>query len=89
MANHVEVKTRLASAQVNDYPVTCPIVRGEILFGVERLPIERRRRILENQVGNLFSGLVCDPIPEGTGDFYARMKREAQKLGTLLDECDL
>lgn len=89
MANHVEVKTRLASAQVNDYPFTCPIVRGEILFGVERLPVGRRRRILENQVGNLFSELICDPIPEEAGDFYARMKREAQKLGTPLDECDL
>ena len=89
MANNVEVKARLASALVYDYPFTCPIVRGEILYGVERLPIGRRRRILENQADNLFSGLICDPIPEETGDFYARMKREAQKLGTPLDECDL
>ena len=89
MANHVAVKARLASAQVNDYPFTCPIVRGEILYGVERLPVGRRRRILEHQVDNLFSGLICDPIPEDTGDFYARIKRQAQKLGTPLDECDL
>ena len=89
MANHVDVKAHLASAQVNDYPFTCPIVRGEILYGVERLPFGRRRRILENQVDNLFLGLLCDPIPEETGDFYAKIKREAQKLGTPLDECDL
>ncbi len=89
MANHPRVKARLASAQAADYPFTCPIVRGEILFGVELLPVGRRRQSLENQANNLFSGLVCDPIPEHAGDFYARMKRQAQQQGTPLDECDL
>ena len=39
MANHTRVKDRLASAQATDYPFTCPIVRGEILFGIELLPV--------------------------------------------------
>ena len=89
MANHVQVKARLASVQVTDYPFTCPIVCGEILYGLERLPAGHKRRALQDQVNNLFSGLICDPIPEKTGDFYARIKNEAQKLGTPLDECDL
>ena len=54
MANHTRVKDRLTSAQVTDYPFTCPIVRGEILFGIELLPIGRRRQSLENQANNLF-----------------------------------
>ena len=89
MANHTRVKDHLTSAQVTDYPFTCPIVRGEILFGVELLPVGRRRQSLENQANNLFSGLICDPIPENAGDFYAKIKRAAQELGTPLDECDL
>ena len=89
MANHPRVKARLASAQVADYPFTCPIVRGEILFGVELLPVGRRRQSLKDQANSLFSGLVCDPIPEEAGDHYARIKREAQRQGTPLDECDL
>ena len=89
MANHTRVKDCLASAQVTDYPFTCPIVRGEILFGIELLPAGRRRQSLENQANNLFSGLICDPIPETAGDFYAKIKRAAQELGTPLDECDL
>ena len=88
MANHTRVKDRLTSVQVTDYPFTCPIVRGEILFGIELLPVGRRRQSLENQANNLFSGLICDPIPESTGDFYAKIK-PAQELGTPLDECDL
>ena len=89
MANHTRVKDRLTSAQVSDYPFTCPIVCGEILFGVELLPAGRRRQSLESQANNLFSGLICDPIPENAGDFYAKIKRTAQELGTPLDECDL
>ena len=89
MANHARVKNRLTSAQVTDYPFTCPIVRGEILFGIELLPVGRRRQSLENQANNLFSGLICGAIPERAGDFYAKIKRAAQELGTPLDECDL
>ena len=89
MGNQARVKNRLASVQITDYLFTCPIVRGEILFGIEVLPIGRRRRSLENQANNLFAGLICDPIPQEAGDFYARIKREAQKLGKSLDECDL
>ena len=89
MANNPRVKARLLSVQVADYPFICPIVRGEILFGVELLPVGRRRQSLENQANNLFSGLVCDPMPEEAGDHYARIKREAQRQGTPLDECDL
>ena len=89
MANRTQVKNRLTSVQVTDCLFTCPIVRGEILFGIEVLPIGRRRQSLENQANNLFSGLICDPIPQEAGDFYARLKREAQKLGKSLDECDL
>ena len=89
MANRTQVKNRLTSVQVTDCLFTCPIVRGEILFGVELLPAGRGRRSLQNQANNLFSGLICDPIPQEAGDFYARLKREAQKLGKSLDECDL
>ena len=74
MANHTRVKDRLASAQATDYPFTCPIVRGEILFGIELLPVGRRRQSLENQVHNLFSGLICDPIPERAGRFLRKDK---------------
>lgn len=64
-------------------------MRGEILFGIELLPAGRRRKSLESQAKNLFSGLICDPIPEKAGDFYAKVKATAQEMGTPLDECDL
>jgi len=48
------------------------IVRGEILFGIERLPKGHRRESLENQATKLFATLPCEAIPKETGEHYAR-----------------
>ena len=89
MAHHAQTEANLAMAQEIDSVFTCPIVRGEILFGVMRLPEGRRKRNLEEQAINLFSGLRCESMPESVGDHYATVKRMAQSQGTPLDENDL
>lgn len=89
MANHPQVKTHLASVNANDYIFTCTIVHGEILFGIERLPKGRKRESLKNQASHLFTMLPCEAVPEEGGKHYARLKREAEKQGTPLDENDL
>ena len=76
-------------SDLNDYLFTCPIVRGEILFGIQRLPIGRRRQVLENQAVNFFEGLPCLAVPKGAADYYAPMKRYAEQQGTPLSENDL
>ena len=73
----------------NDYFFTCTIVRGEILYGVQRLPIGRRRQALENQAINLFEELPCLAIPKEAADYYALMKSYAEQQGTPLSENDL
>ena len=73
----------------NDYLFTCTIVRGEILFGIQRLPIGRRRQVLENQAINLFAALPCLAIPKESADYYAPMKSYAEQQGTPLSENDL
>ena len=89
MANNPRVKARLLSVQVADYPLICSIVRGEILFGIERMPVGRKRQSLENQAISLFAGLPCEAVPEEAGDYYAQMKRQAQQQGTPLSDNDL
>jgi tRNA(fMet)-specific endonuclease VapC len=89
MANHPRVKARLLSVQIADYPFICSIVRGEILFGVHRMPIGRKRQSLENQAITLFAGLPCEAVPEEAGDYYAQIKRQAEQQGTPLGENDL
>jgi len=89
MEENPRVKGRLDSLAELDYPFTCPIVRGEILFGIVRLPAGKRRQDLEQKANEIFAEIPCDPMPEDVGDTYAQLKVAAQHQGTPLDECDL
>ena len=89
MKDDPKVKGRLNSLTESDYLFTCPIVKGEILFGIVQLPIGRRRQKLQQKSDELFAAVPCDPIPENVGDVYAQIKFAAQQQGTPLDECDL
>ena len=79
----------LSSVSADDRVVICTIVRGEILFGLERLPQGRRRAELEQKAQSLFGVLPCEPIPPAAGDFYASVKLAQQRRGLPLDENDL
>ena len=81
--------TRADSLNPDDRLVICTIVRGEVLYGIERLPHGRRRREFEAKAANLFARIPCEGIPEGVADIYARIKRDAERRGTQLDENDL
>jgi len=79
----------IAALNEDDRIVTCTIVRGEILFGIARLPESKRRTDLEEKGRQLFNAVPCEPIPESAGDFYAAVKLARQRLGLALDENDL
>ena len=83
------VKERLKSLSESDYLFTCPIVKGEILFGIVRLPAGKKQRDLLQKANELFAQIPCDPIPENVADLYAKIKVAAKRQGTPLDECDL
>ncbi len=90
IAHVPQVITHLNSlSDVDNYIFTCTIVRGEILFGIQRLPAGRRRQVLENQTTSLFEALPCHPIPKEAADNYATMKSFAEQQGTPLSENDL
>ena len=84
-----KVKGRLDAIAESDYPFTVPIVRGEILFGIIRLPAGKRQRELRQKADEVFAEIPCEQIPEEAGDYYAQIKHKAQRQGTPLDECDL
>jgi tRNA(fMet)-specific endonuclease VapC len=77
---------RLASM---DRVVVCPIVRGEIRYGIERLPQGRRRRDLAVKAARLLESLACEPVPQEAADHYARIKIATRAAGLPLDENDL
>ncbi len=89
MQDNSRVKGRLDSLTESDYHFTCTIVKGEILFGIQRLPSGKRKQELEQKADELFTEVQCDPIPEQVADTYAQIKVAAEQQGTSLGECDL
>ena len=89
MERRREVVAHLESLEPGDRVGICTIVRGEILYGLERMPPGRRRRENERAAAELFDVLACEDLSEGVADVYARIKYEAERDGTQLAENDL
>jgi tRNA(fMet)-specific endonuclease VapC len=89
MRKNTKLELRLSSLAPADGVVICPIVRGEIRFGIEQLPQSKRRQDLETQASPLFNAIPCEAIPEAAADHYARIKVTRQQKGLVLDENDL
>ena len=89
MREHPQVEARIAQLAPTDRICINTIVRGEVRYGLERMARDRKRRRLEAKASQLFTVLLCEPIPEAAGDHYGRLKWEAERKGTRLDENDL
>jgi hypothetical protein len=68
MRKNPRVAAQLAVLGPNDKVMICPIVRGEILYGLARLPQGHRREDLTKQAAPLFAAIACEPVPESAGD---------------------
>lgn len=79
----------LANLDPGDRVLTCTVVRGEILFGIARLPLGRRRTELEELGPRFPDTFRCEAIPERAAGFYADLKVTRQQQGLSLDENDL
>lgn len=83
------IENWMARLDPRDRVVTCTIVRGEVLFGIARLPEGKRRAELEETGHQFLAALHCEPVPERAGDSYATVKLTRQQRGLALDENDL
>ena len=75
------VEDWMAGLDRSDRVVTCTIVRGELLYGIARLPEGRRRTELEEISSQFLTAFRCEPVPERAGDFYAAVKLARQQRG--------
>jgi len=89
MRRDAQVRARVAALTVADRVVICTITRGEILYGLARLPEGKRRSALEAETMSLFGQSVCLAVPKAAADQYAAIKWETEREGAPLDENDL
>lgn len=83
------IETWMATLDQADRVVTCTVVRGEILFGIAKLPTGKRRTELEATARKFLAAVRCEAVPERAADFYAAVKLARQQRGLTLDENDL
>lgn len=83
------IETLISRFTAEDRAITCPIIRGELLYGIARLPPGRKRSALEAAARRFLDLLHCEPIPASVGDRYAALRLARQKSGLTLDENDL
>ena len=89
MSEHPLLQGRLSRSSASARRTVCSIVRGEILYGIERLAPGRRRNDLTSKAAAVFASLDSDAVPIAAADEYARIKAEQQRLGLVIDENDL
>ncbi len=83
------VGARFEMLASSDRVAICTIVRGEILFGIRRLPAGRKKQELEIKAADVFSRLICEPLSGEVGDAYADIKAIQQRRGLALNDNDL
>ena len=87
MADHPRAQAKVASQP--GLLVTSVIVRGEILYGLERLPAGKRRANLKAKADLVLAGVPCEPVSEPAANRYALIRRAVENLGLTLDDNDL
>jgi len=88
VSENARLTARLAALSPADRVFTCTIVRGEVLYGLGRLPGGKRLTALEQKVTFIMASLPCEAIPPSAGSAYASVKITRQRIGLPLDEND-
>ncbi len=89
MAEDPKIHGHASSLGPADRIGICPVVRGEVLYGIKRLPEGRRHDELQRKATRLFETVQCDPVPVAAADHYADLKVSRERAGLVLDENDL
>jgi predicted nucleic acid-binding protein len=89
MRDHPRLTDRVSRVARPDQVIIVPVVRGEILHGIERLPIGRRRQQLQITAQRILLTFPCEPIVSAMADGFSRMKCEAETKGVAISDHDL
>jgi predicted nucleic acid-binding protein len=89
MGSHPKVQDRLQALSSTDGVAISTVVRGELLYGIRRLPDGQRRDRLFQQVAPYLSEVRAEPITMEVADRYADLKITRERAGLSLDENDL
>lgn len=88
MKNDEKIRAKVSSLDPSDHLIICPIVRGEILFGIENVPKGTKRTDLETKAQAVFDACASRDIADSIADEYAKVKYQAKVAGKCLSDND-
>ena len=83
MQDHPSIYAWISALSAGDEIELCPIVQGEILYGIERLPEGKRRVRLSERARDLFANVRSEAVPPHADEAYSRMKFSLYRRGLL------
>lgn len=87
MRDHPQVKARLGK---HDGTVTTSVVGiGEIRYGLDRLPVGKKRTDLEARAYAILSALRVEPITPQVAEIYGQLKASLEAQGFSFGDNDL
>jgi len=89
MKEDPKVINKLQTLSEVDTLAICPIVKGEILFGISMLPEGRKRQDLYEKAQKIFASMDCISVPESASYYYAAVRLKRQKQGLTMEGNDL
>jgi tRNA(fMet)-specific endonuclease VapC len=89
MSNHPLPVAKLNAIGPTDEVGIAATVRGEVLYGISRLPRGARRQLLMSRAQRLFDLLPCEAVSAPMADQYAIIKAKMESKGTSVAEGDL
>ena len=89
MRRDAKIRARVAALTPADRVVICTITRGEVLYGLTRLPEGKRRSALEAEAMSLFGQLAVSGGPRSRCRPVCLYQMGNERKGTPLDENNL
>jgi tRNA(fMet)-specific endonuclease VapC len=87
MRSHPRVVARLSGVARAYVAVPQPVL-AEIVYGIERLPVSRRREVLQQRFELLRSELPRAAWTDEVSDAFGRIKARLEKLGRRIEYLD-
>jgi predicted nucleic acid-binding protein len=87
MRGDVQIDNRVKAC--TDPLLTSVIARGEVLYGIARLPAGRRRQALEIKAVRVLASLRLEDVTRDTSDVFSHLKRDAKANSIPLGDNDL
>lgn len=69
--------------------ITSVIVQGEIHYGLDLLPLGKRRTDLEAKATSVLGSLSAEPVTETVATHYATIRSTLEKQGLVLGDNDV